>query len=182
MKKGTYRDLSGLVFNQITIKSYSHSVDKQGAFWNCLCSCGKEFIGRSYPIQSGHTTSCGCVGLKRLGEERYKHGLSKTPEYKTWKDAKSRAKLRNRPFDIEPLDIQVPDVCPLLGIPINRSEGKLTANSPSLDCFNPEKGYVKGNVWVISQKANTIKRDLTLEQWKNFVNKLEENSGRFTSN
>lgn len=132
-------------------------------------------------IQSGHTTSCGCIGLARLGESRLTHGLSKTPEYKTWKDAKSRAKLRGVPFDLGVEDIVVPDVCPLLGIPIFRVEGKLTDNSPSLDCFYPSKGYVKSNIWVISQRANTIKRNLSLEEWKSFVNKLEENSGKFTA-
>lgn len=180
MKKGTYIDLSGLVFNQITIKSYSHS-NRQGSFWNCLCSCGKEFVGRGATIQSGHTQSCGCLGLKRLGESRTTHGLSTTAEYKTWKDAKSRAKLRNVPFNIHVSDIVIPKKCPLLDIDIFRTEGKLTNNSPSLDCFDPTKGYVKGNVWVISQKANAIKRNLTLEQWKGFVKKLEENSERFTN-
>ena len=179
MKKNTYIDLSGMTFNNVMIKSYNHS-NKQGSFWNCVCSCGKEFIGRGAALKSGHTTSCGCVGLKRLGESRLTHGLSTTPEYKTWKDAKSRAKIRNRPFNIAPTDIIVPDKCPLLGIDIIRSEGKLTDNSPSLDCFDPEKGYVKGNIWVISQKANSIKRNLSLEEWRVFVNRLEENSERFT--
>ncbi len=181
MRKGEYIDLSDMVFNHITIKSYSHS-NKQGSFWHCVCSCGNKFIGRGAAIQSGHTTSCGCIGLQRLGESRITHGLSTTPEYKTWKNAKSRAKLRGIPFNIEVEDIVVPDVCPLLDIPISKKGGKLTNNSPSLDCFNPNLGYVKGNVWVVSQKANTIKRNLTLQEWKSFVNRLEENSGKFTAN
>lgn len=179
MKKGTYIDLSQKVFNHITILSYNHT-GRRGAMWNCACKCGNKFIGRGATIVSGHTTSCGCIGLHKLSEHRKTHGLSNTSEYKTWKDAKSRAKKRNVPFNIEVSDIVIPDNCPVLAIPIYRTAGKLTNNSPSLDCFYPENGYVKGNVWVISQKANTLKNNLSLPEWKHFVNKLEENSVRFT--
>jgi hypothetical protein len=34
------------------------------------------------------------------------------------------------------------------------SKVKATHNSPSLDKLDPKKGYVKGNIKIISQKAN----------------------------
>jgi hypothetical protein len=40
------------------------------------------------------------------------------------------------------------------------------ANSPSLDRIDPTKGYVKGNVWIISSKANTFKSYATHEELK----------------
>jgi len=33
---------------------------RQGAYWRCMCDCGKEHIARSTALTSGHTTSCGC--------------------------------------------------------------------------------------------------------------------------
>jgi hypothetical protein len=41
---------------------------------------------------------------------------------------------------------------------------KRSDNSPSLDRLVPEKGYVAGNVRVISDKANRLKGDRTLSQ------------------
>ena len=41
--------------------------------------------------------------------------------------------------------------------------------SPSLDQIVPGLGYVKGNVQVISHRANTLKSDGTLEEFKKLV-------------
>lgn len=37
-------------------------------------------------------------------------------------------------------------------------------NSPSLDKIVPELGYVKGNIVVVSLRANQIKSDATIEE------------------
>jgi hypothetical protein len=47
-------------------------------------------------------------------------------------------------------------------------------NSPSLDRIDNTKGYVPGNVWVISWRANDLKRNATLEELKLLVAALEE--------
>jgi hypothetical protein len=86
-----------------------------------------------------------------------------------WLVARRRAAKLGIPFSIEPSDITIPDTCPMLGIPIKRSVGHKSANSPSLDKKIPSLGYVKGNVWVISDKANTMKQDATPEQLVTFA-------------
>lgn len=65
------------------------------------------------------------------------------------------------------------DVCPILGIPLIVSKGKQNDNSPSVDRIDPSKGYVPGNVVVISSRANTIKSYGTLEEHRRIVNFLE---------
>ena len=48
--------------------------------------------------------------------------------------------------------------------------------SPSLDRIIPEKGYVKGNIIVVSLKANTMKNNATIEEIKNlydFYNNID---------
>jgi len=40
--------------------------------------------------------------------------------------------------------------------------------SPSLDRIKPNKGYVKGNVAWISNRANIIKHDTTFKEFKMF--------------
>lgn len=86
--------------------------------------------------------------------------------------AKSRAKDRELTFDIDISDITIPEVCPILGIPLFCTVGKSGAykNSPSLDRIDNSLGYVKGNVWVISQLANAMKCHANSEELKAFAN------------
>ncbi len=69
--------------------------------------------------------------------------------------AKSRAKRLNREFSIDLEDVVIPDICPVFGVPME---------SPSLDRIDSSKGYVKGNVRVISLRANTLKNDATIQE------------------
>lgn len=84
-------------------------------------------------------------------------------EVMLWRGAKSRATKAGLPFSIEIEDIVVPDICPALGIPLVRGTRK-AGTSPSLDRIEPAKGYVKGNIAVISDKANRIKNDGTAQE------------------
>jgi hypothetical protein len=77
--------------------------------------------------------------------------------------AKSRARRLEQDFDISLSDLFMPEMCPVLNIPLFRTEGKATDNSPSLDRIDNSKGYIKGNVRIISHKANKHKADLSLE-------------------
>jgi hypothetical protein len=89
--------------------------------------------------------------------------------------SKGRAKKRNVPFDIELHDIIVPEFCPVLGIKLELNFTHSKFSSPSLDRIIPEKWYVKGNIIVISLKANQIKNCSTideLQQVYEFYNKL----------
>lgn len=78
--------------------------------------------------------------------------------------AKGRAKTKGLPFDISESDIRIPSVCPVLGIPLFKGTGKLTDNSPTLDRIDSTGGYTKGNVLVVSARANRIKSDATIEE------------------
>lgn len=79
---------------------------------------------------------------------------------------KSRAKRLGIPFTITVDDIVVPSICPVLGIEISVKHGRkgMHPNSPSLDRIDPYKGYVPGNVRVISGRANLLKSDATPEE------------------
>lgn len=75
--------------------------------------------------------------------------------------ARRRAKRYGVPFTLEPSDVVVPSTCPVYGIPLVFSTER-TENTPSLDRIDNTRGYVPGNVCVISWKANHKKRDLTV--------------------
>jgi hypothetical protein len=78
--------------------------------------------------------------------------------------ARKRAAERGIPFDLTEDDIVVPDVCPILGVPLKTAVGPRSKNSASLDRIDPALGYVKGNVAVISDFANRIKQDASAEE------------------
>lgn len=80
------------------------------------------------------------------------------------KTAKERAEKLGLPFNITEEDVIIPERCPVLGIPLEIGNGRPMPNSPSLDRIVPELGYVKGNVIVVSHKANTIKNNATPEE------------------
>ena len=89
------------------------------------------------------------------------------------RNAKQRAKDKNLYFNIDVSDIILPEKCPLLNIPLELHWGKTQDNSYSLDRIDPKKGYVKGNVWVISRRANVIKNDASLEELQLITKNLE---------
>lgn len=143
---------------------------------SCSCGCGTTKT-RRHDIVSGKIQSCGCLRRERSVETNKKrfdpNAISKTTEYKMYARAKSRAKKNNLPFNIELDDIVIPERCPLLDIKIESTEVRNSPNNPSLDKIIPEKGYIKGNVWVISNRANTLKSDATLTELKTLVENLE---------
>ena len=75
--------------------------------------------------------------------------------------AKKRSKEFGVPFDISKEDINIPDRCPILGIKLVQNKGNAKDNSPSLDRVVPDLGYIKGNIVVISHRANKIKSNAT---------------------
>lgn len=68
-------------------------------------------------------------------------------------------------FTIDFGDIDFPTHCPILGIELNYfTEHGWEDSSPSFDRIDPKKDYCKGNVAVISMRANRIKNDGTAEE------------------
>jgi hypothetical protein len=90
-------------------------------------------------------------------------------ERKLFDAAKARAKLKGREFNLELSDIVIPEKCPVLGI-------ALVYNSdyaPSIDRIDSAKGYIKGNVRVISKRANVLKNNATVEELKAVLKDIE---------
>lgn len=98
-----------------------------------------------------------------------------TPEKTMWTAAKHRAKAKGLDFDIDISDIIIPKLCPILGIPLQINVGTFGPrySSPTLDRIDNTRGYVKGNVAVISHKANACKSDLTKEQIRSLARYID---------
>lgn len=88
------------------------------------------------------------------------------------KATKYRAKSKNREFNLTEDDFNQNIVarCPILGIKLNyHSEGWNKNDTASIDRIDNSKGYVSGNIWVISNLANSMKRNSTPKQLIKFA-------------
>jgi hypothetical protein len=100
----------------------------------------------------------------------------RNPEYYLWRNAKQRARKKDLDFDIEVSDIIIPQFCPLLNIPIIHKIGHGTHRNPnaaSLDRINNQFGYTKGNILVVSWRANFIKGDASIEELELLLTNLK---------
>ena len=119
--------------------------------------------------------------------ERYKNDLefrehrkqtSKKSNAKTRKEnpvkwilysAKTRAKEKGWDFNLEESDIIIPKKCPILDIELTTKTGGVQQfNTPSIDRIDSSKGYIKGNVRIISARANMMKNDANFKELELF--------------
>lgn len=86
--------------------------------------------------------------------------------------AKYRAETHNLEFNLDLEDIIIPEYCPLLEVRLELGNSKEYEYSPSIDRIDNSKGYIKGNVWIISKKANSMKNSATPEELKIFCKNI----------
>ena len=94
-------------------------------------------------------------------------------------DARARAKRNGIPCDIFTHDIEWPSHCPVLRIELiygRSGEDGRRANSATLDRRSNALGYVKGNVFVLSHRANRIKSDATIEELEAILRYMKPSS------
>ncbi len=76
--------------------------------------------------------------------------------------AKARAKKEGFDFDLSLEDIlPLPEVCPVFGVALRVTVGPQDPFAYSLDRVDNDRGYVRGNVAVMSYRANRLKNDGT---------------------
>lgn len=80
-----------------------------------------------------------------------------------WKAARVRTTRSGVPFTITVEDVRAvwTDTCPVLGIPLKFNVGRAGPDSHSLDRIDNSKGYVPGNIAIVSNHFNSMKRNLT---------------------
>jgi len=82
--------------------------------------------------------------------------------------AKYRAKKKGLEFNLELSDIIIPEYCPILKVKLNHGERSNYRYTPSIDRIDNNKGYIKGNIRIISMQANKMKSDSTNKELEIF--------------
>jgi hypothetical protein len=177
-------DLTGKKFNRLTVLGKAKVVGQKGQQvqrWDCMCECGTNTNVRTAALKNGQVKSCGCLrGVNQRGVNNYrvrefiaKYGEwipSKTYWYARSKQIIYRAKKTNTPIEFESayeltryLESQEVDICPVFNEKLtnNPVNGRAHHWTPSVDRVDPHKGYVRGNMQIISNLANVMKNDAT---------------------
>ena len=107
---------------------------------------------------------------------KYHHNYAvEHPEKVLLLSARNRAKKKGTEFTIEEKDIKIPKLCPVFNKPLQKefrpNGGQLGAYpyAASLDRIDNSKGYIKGNIQVLSMKANSMKSNATPEELLQFA-------------
>lgn len=142
-----------------------------------VCNIEKEFS--EFPIRSINGNEIHyrneCKLCKSLNDSfsHQKNRVAK-PEKAIFFSTKRRAKIEGINFNLEESDIFIPDKCPILDIKLQMHSDYARDNSPSIDRLIPNKGYIKGNCFIISYKANRMKQDNSLEDLEKIVKYIQE--------
>ena len=153
------------------------SNDKRGRYGKCTwCkSCTAEYKKknkkRANELNNLHMQDPEYHAKVRARDRAWRRD---NPQLHLYRSAKTRAKRKGIEFNIDLEDVIIPDKCPLLGcefIPGTKDNYKY---SYSLDRIDSTKGYVKGNVWVISSIANTMKNDATISELLIFSSNIQK--------
>lgn len=78
------KDLTGQRFGRLIViqRIPSCGID---TYWLCACDCGQNSEVNAHNLNSGNSTSCGCLHREKAREQNTTHGLTYTPEYNTWR-------------------------------------------------------------------------------------------------
>ena len=111
--------------------------------------------------------------MKKHNSSYYRNRHAKAPWFNMYRRARDRATKKGVPFNITAQYIRsiwpTNNRCPVLDVPLRVSKGQPSDASPSLDRIVPKKGYVRGNVIIVCNKANTIKSHATVKEiWRVF--------------
>lgn len=126
---------------------------KRSQYLNALKYPGKNYV----------------LGVERTKEQFISYNLRKIKE---------RANKKGIPFNLEAEDIVIPEFCPVLGIQLTWKDDNM-ASTPSVDRLIPAKGYVKGNIEIISMRANALKNDATFEEIEALYQWMKTKKGIF---
>jgi hypothetical protein len=141
----------------------------------CKKAKSLEEFSKTYYKHKKHTDGENRRANCRICEnKRRKNTYDNNPISRMFMNAKSRARQNNIEFNITSEDVPIPKICPLLEVPLVLGSAKNYEYSPSIDRIDSTKGYIKGNVRVISLLANRMKSNSTKDQCmlfaKNIIN------------
>lgn len=142
-------------------------IDKVGELSKTRCFC-KECNRVLTPWQKKSIMLEKIDGYKEKNAQEKRDSRLRNITHAIWKKAKDRAQKYGFDFDIEESDIVIPEMCPILEVPLEFGTRGNYEYTPSIDRIDNSKGYVKGNIQIISKKANSMKNSASIDELRKF--------------
>ena len=137
---------------------------------NQSLNLGKFSLIEKWNPNSDTKNTCKKCSIKIRQTEKLNRDWKVDAARLLYKNIKSRCKRMGREFSIDIEDIIIPEKCPVFGFELKREDRETWMCAPSVDRIDSSKGYIKGNVTVVSRRANIIKRDATIEELEQLFN------------
>lgn len=168
----------GKMFGKWKVLSYSHYTNEH--YWDVLCTgCNTTHKRRGGQLVLGR--SSGCQHCNAVARERYSFwegidGISK--QYIT------KLTFRKQEVTITLQDIvdqwhQQKGICAYSGLQLTvvQKDCDWTTSTASIDRIDSSKGYIKGNIQWVHKRVNTMKSDMTEDQFITFCYQIANYTG-----
>ena len=156
-----------------------------GVFYKDCIDCGRELPSKMFRIRTHSKNKqrrpfcfdCESDKRKNNYQENKPKILVKAQTYYENNYLKKRmyqlaatAKRKNLEFNLDEEDLVVPEFCPYLGVRLTQVVGNgVVWDNLSVDRIDSSKGYIKGNIQIISRKANSMKNMATEKELISFA-------------
>lgn len=91
---GVFVDITGQVFNRLTVLSFDGRTKDRKLRWLCVCVCGNQARVAGRNLRSGNTKSCGCLMVETTRKRSTIHGAAAdgkvSPTHRSWTDINQR--------------------------------------------------------------------------------------------
>jgi len=180
MKKAI--EISGKRFNRLTVIKRIYPNNRNNKVtWLCKCDCGNETIVSGADIRRGHTKSCGCLRNEKVGALNRLNSPEIATKRQVINGYKNHARERNLKYELT--EKQFTEItkrnCFYCGAkPSNRIAPRSNNEEyiyNGIDRLDSNKSYTIDNVVTCCKFCNAAKRDLSLPEFKAWIEKVYRN-------
>lgn len=140
--------------------------------------CNAVTLNTDFPWVQGKADGRRLSYCKKCRKEQCRADLGKDPE-RYWKDKESRIRRNKRGYEtvfskgyLFSLWNEQKRKCFYTGVDLETQYGKgAIPQSPSVDRLDNNKGYIEGNLVICQHRINSMKKDATLEEMKEWMPK-----------
>lgn len=123
--------------------------------------CGQDLPDDHFLRKARKNTTAPLGACRKCRWSTTRNYRNANPARRLLHSCRARAKVLGLEFNLTVDDLAVPTHCPVFGIPLTMGYDRRTENTPSVDRIDPSRGYVRGNIAVVSWRANRLKSNAT---------------------